>query len=248
MNMKIKVYCAVCKKELEVYPYRLKKTKNFYCKDHIKEAWEKYSKLGRIYGPRTISKLAKEGKLPLGTLKSLEKGRYKGKKHSEETKQKLKIAGKNRVLSSEAKEKMIEGSRKSGLKSKGKKLSVETRKKISLIQGGDGIIGNGYQKQLMYNRKRRIRKLQAGGSHTLLEWDNLKLFYNYMCLCCKKFEPEIILTEDHIIPLIMGGSDNIENIQLLCRSCNTRKFTKTIDYRNFFMKGGEKNIISFLTN
>jgi len=82
-----------------------------------------------------------------------------------------------------------------------------------------------------YVNRRRARKAQAEGSHTEAEWEALKARYNFTCLCCGKREPDIILTRDHVISLDTGGNDNIDNIQPLCKSCNSKKSTKSIDYR-----------------
>jgi len=85
------------------------------------------------------------------------------------------------------------------------------------------------------NRERSYLKRGAVGSHTFEEWEKLKELYGYACLSCKQNEPEVKLTEDHIVPITKGGSDYIENIQPLCINCNCKKSTKTIDFR----KGGD---------
>lgn len=69
------------------------------------------------------------------------------------------------------------------------------------------------------------------------EWVELKKRYDFKCLDCGKKEPTILLTPDHIVPLIplpgcKGGSNVIDNIQPLCKTCNFRKNNrKIIDYR-----------------
>jgi len=82
---------------------------------------------------------------------------------------------------------------------------------------------------LFMNAQRRVRK-KANGKHTYKQWLDLKEKYNYTCPACGKAEPEVKLTEDHIIPISKGGSNNIENIQPLCKICNCRKYKDVIKY------------------
>jgi 5-methylcytosine-specific restriction endonuclease McrA len=80
-------------------------------------------------------------------------------------------------------------------------------------------------------RNRRAREKGSVGTITTQEWQALKEFYCFTCLCCGKQEPEIELTHDHVKPLVMGGENTIENSQPLCGSCNRRKGARWIDYR-----------------
>lgn len=80
-------------------------------------------------------------------------------------------------------------------------------------------------------RRRKIRRMGAPGSHTLTEWKALKRKYGFRCLMCGLREPLIKLTVDHVIPISLGGSDDISNVQPLCAPCNASKGTKTIDLR-----------------
>lgn len=78
-----------------------------------------------------------------------------------------------------------------------------------------------------------LTELSAGQrlGHTEAEFRELKAQYHYECLCCGKREPEIQLEPDHVVPLAKGGSPCIENIQPLCRSCNSHKRMGTVNYR-----------------
>lgn len=80
------------------------------------------------------------------------------------------------------------------------------------------------------SRRKRDRKRatqQLHGHHTDQQWQLLLCQYGNCCAACGTTAD---LTRDHIVPLSKGGTDLIDNIQPLCRSCNTRKMTKTIIY------------------
>ena len=76
-------------------------------------------------------------------------------------------------------------------------------------------------------RRYTSRKRANGGSHTVEEWLALCDAYDGKCARCGAEEQ----TLDHIVPVLLGGSNDIENIQPLCRSCNSSKGAKELDYR-----------------
>lgn len=48
----------------------------------------------------------------------------------------------------------------------------------------------------------------------------------FACVACGSEES---LSIDHVLPRALGGSDDMSNLQTLCRWCNTSKGTKTMD-------------------
>jgi 5-methylcytosine-specific restriction endonuclease McrA len=79
--------------------------------------------------------------------------------------------------------------------------------------------------------RRRLQRDAAPGTYTAKEWQELKVQYDYRCLMCYRREPEIILTVDHIVPISKGGSNTIDNLQPLCKGCNSRKHVAIVDLR-----------------
>ena len=73
--------------------------------------------------------------------------------------------------------------------------------------------------------KRRARKLAVGGSFTAAEIKKILKQQKGKCIVCK-----VGITKayhiDHIMPLMLEGSNNISNIQLLCQHCNLSKGAK----------------------
>jgi hypothetical protein len=79
-----------------------------------------------------------------------------------------------------------------------------------------------------YRYARAHREKQNGGNFTQAQWKALCDLFDKHCVCCLRVRK---LTVDHILPVALGGSNDIKNIQPLCKRCNLIKSRKYIDYR-----------------
>lgn len=161
-----------------------------------------------VYKHKPCSSEAKNklSKFWTGKPKPWVKG-FKGK-HTQETKDKISISKKGKKLSEEYKEK------------------ARNRKDEKAGNWKGGRWKNDPKYRSWTKNKRNRMKRVNGGRHSFAEWETAKAQYNWTCNYCGRSEPFVKLTEDHIIPVSRGGSDNIENIQPLCQSCNSKKGAK----------------------
>lgn len=87
---------------------------------------------------------------------------------------------------------------------------------ISVITCGEQF----YTKNPVTGENTRARKLGVYGELTSKDWNKVLEKYNHTCANCGS---EDNLTIDHIVPLSMGGTNTSDNIQPLCKSCNSKK-------------------------
>jgi 5-methylcytosine-specific restriction endonuclease McrA len=83
------------------------------------------------------------------------------------------------------------------------------------------------------SREKRAEKRAAaagydGANFSLAEWETLLGACGHRCLRCGVTEG---LSVDHVIPLSCGGVNTVENLQPLCRECNSLKGSEIRDYR-----------------
>ncbi len=80
------------------------------------------------------------------------------------------------------------------------------------------------------NNHRRAKSMGAKGTFTEKQWKELCDRTGRKCLACGK--AGVVLTIDHIVPLFYGGRNDIDNVQPLCGSCNSKKSTNYDNCRN----------------
>ena len=85
------------------------------------------------------------------------------------------------------------------------------------------------EKQASLLELRAASKPGKPGSYTMDQW--IALCNKYGNRCIGPGPHKGVLTPDHVVPISGGGSFLIDNIQPLCRSCNSRKGTASTDYR-----------------
>ena len=94
--------------------------------------------------------------------------------------------------------------------------------------GGPRTLTDEERKQRKRQERRRYKSLKRGASvsEPYSRQDILDMYH--ACLACGTKDD---LTLDHVVPLALGGADSEDNIQVLCRSCNSSKGARSsMDY------------------
>lgn len=80
-----------------------------------------------------------------------------------------------------------------------------------------------YKKKQTTGQNTRARKLGVPGTLDEQDWAKALNLHNHTCANCGS---PIELCIDHVHPLSRGGTNTGDNIQPLCRSCNSKKGSK----------------------
>ena len=86
------------------------------------------------------------------------------------------------------------------------------------------------------NARREERDLAVDGLFTVKDEQAMFIAQDGKCAACKVDISDGRFDADHIMPVLLGGSHWPANRQLLCRTCNHRKGTKTPEQWAIFVR------------
>lgn len=79
----------------------------------------------------------------------------------------------------------------------------------------------------VYNSRQRAKRYDVENTLTVSEWKERLANSDGCCAYCGEKVGQAKLVIDHIMPMLRGGFNSIENIVPACKSCNRRKATKS---------------------
>ena len=103
---------------------------------------------------------------------------------------------------------------------------IDVFRRLRELQGEEGITGIGkegrtYQLINLALTEKRIPRVKLSE----LNWKQVLKRYQDRCPVCSRSEPEVRFQQDHKIPRIRGGGNELTNWQPLCDECNNFKST-----------------------
>ena len=90
-----------------------------------------------------------------------------------------------------------------------------------------GVEKKKYDRMCFMIRSKAFKAYKEGrwNIHDLLDNNLAKIQNNNYCWYCGKEMPPSKLTKDHVFPRSKGGDNDMDNIIMVCKSCNSSKGT-----------------------
>jgi 5-methylcytosine-specific restriction endonuclease McrA len=103
---------------------------------------------------------------------------------------------------------------------------VDVFRRIRELQGEEGVTGiaregNRYQLVDLELDEKRNPRIKLSDE----DWQKVLTKYGHACAVCGRKEPEVKFDQDHKVPRVRNGKNDLDNWQPLCHECNNFKST-----------------------